>query len=147
MGVNAVDDRGFTPLMWAALMGNCTLVDLLLEIGGADPSLRDKEGQTAMEIASYLDQSEIVASMQRLGPSTEATTVAQEEAKREALWDTIDKAAAETKAAAEAAEQKATFAAQALLDEESHEQSLEARTPLPSSLAPRYLQCTLYAAP
>lgn len=51
--VNAVrqDDLKATALMTAAKAGEVALVELLLE-HGADPSLTNSEGQTALDLAS-----------------------------------------------------------------------------------------------
>ncbi len=43
------DDGGFSPLMWATLNGNETLLRLLL-FYGANPFLENNEGQTAMDL-------------------------------------------------------------------------------------------------
>jgi ankyrin repeat protein len=48
--VNAVDDRGRTALMNAAELGHAAIVRRLLS-AGADPTLRDKDGKTAADLA------------------------------------------------------------------------------------------------
>lgn len=50
--INAPDQRGRTPLMLAASRGHMELCRMLLECG-ADSSLRDNEGYTALEIAQH----------------------------------------------------------------------------------------------
>lgn len=49
-----------TALMWAAARGHAAVAKLLLE-RGADPSLRDEEGATAMEIAEAAGKDDVVA--------------------------------------------------------------------------------------
>ena len=50
--LNEADDTGTTALMLAAYMGNASLVSDLLT-RGANPSLTDKNGETALHIAAY----------------------------------------------------------------------------------------------
>ncbi len=49
----AADDHGWTQLHQMALAGSLTAVDLLLEFG-ADPSARNREGRTALELAELV---------------------------------------------------------------------------------------------
>ena len=49
--VNCRDERGITALMYAAALGNETLIQLLLK-HGADKTLKDGQGRTA---GAYLD--------------------------------------------------------------------------------------------
>lgn len=51
MDLDAQENSGYTPLMLAALRGNAAAVHLLLELG-ADPTLKNAEGQTALDIAT-----------------------------------------------------------------------------------------------
>lgn len=48
--LNAADENGIPPLLWAAGQGGPEVVTLLLD-AGADPGLRDKEGRRALEHA------------------------------------------------------------------------------------------------
>lgn len=48
--IDAVDNRGRTPLMIAAENGHAEMVDLLIS-RGADPALKDKGGKTAFDLA------------------------------------------------------------------------------------------------
>jgi ankyrin repeat protein len=45
--VDATQQNGFTPLYWAALMGDATIVDILLR-HDADVNIRSKNGQSAL---------------------------------------------------------------------------------------------------
>ncbi len=45
---------------WAAIYGRLAIFKRLLE-GGADPTLRDKSGDTAIDIARQYGRSEVVA--------------------------------------------------------------------------------------
>ncbi len=49
--IDDVDDRGRTALMTAAVLGRTTAAETLMK-AGADPSLKDKSGKTAAELAS-----------------------------------------------------------------------------------------------
>lgn len=49
--VNAADSEGFTPLMIATLQDKPRIVTLLLE-NGADPSLVNKKGKSALDLTS-----------------------------------------------------------------------------------------------
>lgn len=50
VNLNARDDTGATPLMWAVQMGDADLTARLLK-AGADPNLRDHEGLGPLQIA------------------------------------------------------------------------------------------------
>lgn len=57
--INATDDLGWTPLMWAAWEGRKEIVELLLQ-AGADITATDNGGDTALTLAEKQDQSRIV---------------------------------------------------------------------------------------
>lgn len=57
--VNKPDDRGFTPLIWAAAFGEIETVRLLLE-WGADPHALAKERESALSLASTGGYTDIV---------------------------------------------------------------------------------------
>ena len=57
--VNACDEKGRTPLMLATARGYKDAVKLLLE-RGADPSLKNTNGETALELAKQKEYKEIV---------------------------------------------------------------------------------------
>lgn len=60
--VNARDDYGYTPLMWAAQEGHVMTMGALLK-RGADVNARDKQGRTALLIATVKGHTEIVKSL------------------------------------------------------------------------------------
>ncbi|CAJ1060232.1 DNA-binding protein RFXANK [Xyrichtys novacula] len=60
------DERGFTPLMWAAAFGEKAMVDFLLE-KGADPKTIARERESALTLASSGGYVDIVESLLRHG--------------------------------------------------------------------------------
>ena len=58
--INAQDDFGFTPLMYAATIdfGSTELVKTLLR-AGADPAIRNADGRNAREQARYYRHTQI----------------------------------------------------------------------------------------
>jgi ankyrin repeat protein len=64
--VNIVDDTGRTALMWAADENNPKSAQLLLD-AGADPTLIDAEGETALDIAQRKEYESVVALLRRRG--------------------------------------------------------------------------------
>ncbi|XP_068175424.1 DNA-binding protein RFXANK [Antennarius striatus] len=60
------DDRGFTPLMWAAAFGEKAVVDFLLE-KGADPKTVARERESALTLASSGGYVDIVESLLKHG--------------------------------------------------------------------------------
>ncbi len=63
--VNHVDKKGMTPLLYAASidLGDPSMTDLLLR-SGAKPSLRNKDGLTALDLAHKYGHSQLVAALQ-----------------------------------------------------------------------------------
>uniref|UniRef100_UPI00398ED0C4 DNA-binding protein RFXANK isoform X2 n=1 Tax=Pristiophorus japonicus TaxID=55135 RepID=UPI00398ED0C4 len=57
--LNVADERGFTPLMWAAAFGEITVVKFLLEMG-ADPHSLAKERESTLSLASIQGYMDIV---------------------------------------------------------------------------------------
>ena len=57
--VNAKDDFGSTPLMWAVYYGDADMTELLLQ-KGADPNMKDNEGQSASGYAQSEDNQEML---------------------------------------------------------------------------------------
>lgn len=55
--IDAASPNGSTPLMMAAMYGNSSTVKLLLE-AGADPSLKNSKGLTAMDFARHAKKDE-----------------------------------------------------------------------------------------
>ena len=62
--VNAIDDNGFTPLMYAATIdfGNSEILKALLK-AGADPNLKNEDGRTAREQAAHFGLTDLAASL------------------------------------------------------------------------------------
>ncbi|XP_076009337.1 DNA-binding protein RFXANK [Genypterus blacodes] len=60
------DERGFTPLMWAAAFGEKAVVDFLLE-KGADPKTIARERESALSLSSSGGYVDIVKSLLRHG--------------------------------------------------------------------------------
>ncbi|XP_077389767.1 DNA-binding protein RFXANK isoform X2 [Festucalex cinctus] len=58
------DERGFTPLMWAAAFGEKTVVDLLLE-KGADPKILARDRESALTLASSGGYADIIEALLR----------------------------------------------------------------------------------
>ena len=53
LDINAMDDAGMTPLMWAAYNNNPLVTEFLLS-KGADCEEKDKDGMTAMHWSVYV---------------------------------------------------------------------------------------------
>lgn len=64
--ISRQDERGFTPLMWAAAFGEKAVVDFLLE-KGADPKTIARERESALTLASSGGYVDIVESLLRHG--------------------------------------------------------------------------------
>ncbi|XP_010869881.1 DNA-binding protein RFXANK [Esox lucius] len=64
--MNRQDERGFTPLMWAAAFGEKAMVDFLLE-KGADPSIIAWERESALTLASSGGYADIVKGLLEYG--------------------------------------------------------------------------------
>ncbi|XP_062869225.1 DNA-binding protein RFXANK [Trichomycterus rosablanca] len=58
--LNSQDERGFTPLMWAAAFGEIEMVQFLLE-KGADPKTFARERESALSLASVGGYADIVS--------------------------------------------------------------------------------------
>lgn len=64
--LSSQDERGFTPLMWAAAFGEKAVVDFLLE-KGADPKTIARERESALTLASSGGYVDIVEALLRHG--------------------------------------------------------------------------------
>jgi hypothetical protein len=71
--INATDDAGSTPLMWAAYneTGDATLVNRLIALG-ADPKVVDKNGDTALLWALRRGHTPVVEALKKAGASDSA---------------------------------------------------------------------------
>ncbi|KAG0261914.1 NADH pyrophosphatase [Mortierella polycephala] len=67
--LEAKNDRGWTPLMFAARYGHAALVEFLLAEAKVDPSIANKDGKTAAELADFWGSTEAVAVFDRLAPN------------------------------------------------------------------------------
>lgn len=60
---NRTDSYGATPLMKACGLGRSWYVGELLKLG-ADPSIKDSDGQTALDYAFLMEQYEVIEMME-----------------------------------------------------------------------------------
>jgi len=74
---NIVSDNGYTPLGYAAMLGNPAMIELLLR-NGADPKLPSKDGATPVELALQHGHSDAAELLKRA--RQEADAPAQEPA-------------------------------------------------------------------
>ena len=58
-----------TPLIWAAWSGETKICEMLLALG-ADPSLKNKNGKTALDCARQYDYPECAALLQPVTPGS-----------------------------------------------------------------------------
>lgn len=65
--VNATDEKGRSPLVFAAARGHAEICQILLE-AGADPALKDAEGQDALSIAITKGHKEVEAVLRLYAP-------------------------------------------------------------------------------
>lgn len=71
--VNAVDNDGWSALMWASWSGLNEVASRLLE-SGANPTLADRQGNTALTIAAGRGNAGIVSSLLSKGADPDMTT-------------------------------------------------------------------------
>ncbi len=57
--INAVDERGLTPLMWSSAYGQVPTAALLLRAGGSH-SIKGPDGETAMHLAAAGGHTDII---------------------------------------------------------------------------------------
>ncbi|XP_062306250.1 DNA-binding protein RFXANK isoform X1 [Osmerus eperlanus] len=69
--LNSQDERGYTPLMWAAAFGEKTMVDFLLE-KGADPRTMALERESALTLASSGGYADLVKCLLEYGVDVNA---------------------------------------------------------------------------
>jgi len=68
---NVVSDNGYTPLGYAAMLGNPAIIELLLR-NGADPKLPSKDGATPVELALQHGHSDAAELLKRARQEAEA---------------------------------------------------------------------------
>lgn len=90
--VNAVTKHGVTALMIAAGHDNAPMIGLLLR-GGADPSLKNDEGKTALDVAKKALHDDAIGALRFLTPSAGKTKAGLERARR-LLEQSADKSSA-----------------------------------------------------
>ena len=61
--VNTKNSSGRTGLIWAAVRGHTSVVQLLLTVENCDVNCQSNNGHTALHLASFIDNSEIVRSL------------------------------------------------------------------------------------
>ncbi|KAF9207978.1 Peroxisomal NADH pyrophosphatase nudt12 [Haplosporangium sp. Z 27] len=67
--LEAKNDRGWTPLMFAARYGHVNVVEYLLEVAKVNSEVLNKDGKTAAELAEFWGSTEAVAVFDRLAPN------------------------------------------------------------------------------
>ncbi|KAG9071324.1 NADH pyrophosphatase [Linnemannia hyalina] len=67
--LEAKNDRGWTPLMFAARFGHASVVEYLLSNAKVDAAVVNKDGKTAAELADFWGSTEAVAVFDRLAPN------------------------------------------------------------------------------
>lgn len=82
--VDELDDRGRSPLFYAAQDDNTEIVDLLIA-HGADPTIRDKMGETSLHFAARAYQVETCDKLVKAG----ALIDAQDDYGNTALWRAV----------------------------------------------------------
>lgn len=71
--LEAKNDRGWTPLMFAARYGHASVVEYLLSNAKVDATVVNKDGKTAAELADFWGSNEAVAVFDRLAPNKNKT--------------------------------------------------------------------------
>ncbi|KFH68025.1 hypothetical protein MVEG_06755 [Podila verticillata NRRL 6337] len=74
--LEAKNDRGWTPLMFAARFGHAGVLEYLLSEAKVDPNAINKDGKTAADLAELWGAAEAVEVLRRLAPSTKKVTIA-----------------------------------------------------------------------
>jgi hypothetical protein len=78
---NIADKDGFTPLHYAVLTGKQNLVTLIIE-KGADPSIKNKYGHTALDLATEAELPEIIEMLTRYNAEIDKLQLSKESHKR-----------------------------------------------------------------
>ncbi|HEX4048171.1 MAG TPA: ankyrin repeat domain-containing protein, partial [Elusimicrobiota bacterium] len=68
--VNAVDEDGWTPLLWAAAHGNEETVEALIDAGADREAVTRREHQDALTLAAKWNRVEVVRTLLKRGLST-----------------------------------------------------------------------------
>jgi ankyrin repeat protein len=69
--VNAGDEDGWTPLLWAAADGNVQTIEALLDAGADSGAVTRRERQDALMLAAKWNRVEVVAALLRRGASAQ----------------------------------------------------------------------------
>ncbi|KAF9408551.1 NADH pyrophosphatase, partial [Podila epigama] len=67
--LEAKNDRGWTPLMFAARFGHASVLEYLLSEAKVDPNIVNKDGKTATDLAELWGAAEATAVLDQLAPS------------------------------------------------------------------------------
>lgn len=73
MTVNAVDENGFTPLMYASIIGDVTISNMLIE-NGADVNAQNQSGATALMLAAKYDHLKLCKKLVKAGANAKLKT-------------------------------------------------------------------------
>jgi len=71
--VNAVDENGFTPLMYASIIGDLSITELLIE-NGADVNAQNQSGATALMLAAKYNHMKMCKKLVNAGANAKLRT-------------------------------------------------------------------------
>lgn len=73
MTVNAVDENGFTPLMYASIIGDVTISEMLID-SGADVNAQNQSGATALMLAAKYNHLKLCKKLVKSGANAKLST-------------------------------------------------------------------------
>lgn len=73
MTVNAVDENGFTPLMYASIIGDVKISEMLIE-NGADVNAQNQSGATALMLAAKYNHLKLCKKLVKSGANAKLKT-------------------------------------------------------------------------